>query len=155
MPQSLAPIPQGLPITDEQGAATLFFLLRWQDLITSFTQTPTVAKVNASGLTAALATTAIRTLTVAGDYEVGYYIQKTTADGVSSSLTVTLSWTSNGIAQTRAFAALTTDTTGANQSAVIPIYADASTDVTIAVAYASNTPNTMAWLYRATLKLCV
>ena len=153
MPQSLPPLVQGHPIVDQDGSPTAFLLLRWQDLINGFTRTPTVAKVSASGLTDALAATTIHTLTVAGDYEVGYYIQKTTPDGVSSSLTVTLGWTSNGVPQTRVFAALATDTTGANQSAVIPIYADAATDVTIAVAYASNTPNTMAWLYRAALKL--
>ena len=118
----------------------------------SMVRTPTEARISDSGQTAALATTTIRTTTLQADYEVGYYIQKTTADGVSSSLTVTLGWTANGVAQTRAFAALATDTTGANQSAVIPILADAATDITIAIAYASNTPGTMVYLYRASVK---
>jgi len=131
---------------------TTFFRLLWQTLRDAMTRTPTEARISGSGQTAALATTTIRTTTLEADYEVGYYIQKTTADGVSSSLTVTLGWTGNGVAQTRAFAALTTDTTGANQSAVIPILADALTDITIAIAYASNTPGTMTYLYRASVK---
>ena len=121
----------------------------WQALRDSMVRTPTEARINGSGQTAALATTTIRTTLIQADYEVSYYIRKTAADGVSSSLTVTLSWTENGVAQTRAFAALTTDTTAANQSAVIPILADATTDITIAISYASNTPNAMTYLYRA------
>lgn len=152
MPQSLPPLVQGHPIVGPDGAPTQFYLLRWQDLINSFIQTPTRARISDDALDDALATATIFTTTVAGDYEVGYYIQKTLPDGVSSSLTVTLGWTSNGTPQTRAFAALTTDTTGANQSDVIPIYADAATDITIAVAYASNTANTMEWMYRAIVK---
>lgn len=152
MPQSLGPLPQGVPLVAEDLSPTTFFRLLWQTLRDAMTRTPTEARISGSGQTAALATTTIRTTTLEADYEVGYYIQKTTADGVSSSLTVTLGWTGNGVAQTRAFAALTTDTTGANQSAVIPILADALTDITIAIAYASNTPGTMAYLSRAAVK---
>ena len=154
MPQSLAPLLQGMPIVEQDGSPTLVFLQRWQDLIASFTRTPTRAVIPATDtvLSAALATVAILTTTVAGLYEVGYYIRKVAADGVSSSLTVTIGWTENAVAQTRAFAALTTDTTGANQSAVIPVLADAATDITIAIAYASNTPNQMTYRYRGIVK---
>lgn len=152
MPQSLQPLPSATAIVAEDRSPTDFFRLAWQAIRDSMVRTPTEARISDSGQSAALATTTIRTTTLQADYEVGYYIQKTTADGVSSSLTVTLGWTANGVAQTRAFAALTTDTTGANQSAVIPILADALTDITIAIAYASNTPGTMRYLYRAAVK---
>ena len=152
MPQSLGPLPQGVTLVAEDLSPTTFFRLLWQALRDSMTRTPTEARISGSGQTAALATTAIFTTTLQADYHVGYYIRKTTADGVSSSLTVTLGWTANGVAQTRVFAALTTDTTGANQSAVIPILADALTDITIAIAYASNTPAAMAYLYRASVQ---
>ena len=154
MPQALPPLPQGLPIVDEAGSPTLFYLLRWQDLINSFTLTPTKATIPAADtvLTDALATTTILTTTQSGNYEVGYYIRKTVADGVSSSLTVTIGWTENGQALTRVFAALATDAVTANQSDVIQILVDAATNITIAVAYASNTPNAMAWRYRAVVK---
>ena len=152
MPQNLAPLPEGAEIVDGDRSPTAFFRLLWQMIRDSMVRTPTEARISGSGQTAALATTTIRTTTLQADYEVGYYIRKTTADGVSSSLTVTLGWTENGVAQTRAFAALATDTTGANQSAVIPILADAATDITIAIAYASNTPGTMVYLYRAAVK---
>ena len=152
MPQDLQLLPEGIAIVDEDRAPSTFFRLAWQKIRDSMVRTPTEARISGSGQTAALATTTIRTTTLQADYEVGYYIQKTTADGVSSSLTVTLGWTANGVAQTRAFAALATDTTGANQSAVIPVLADAATDITIAIAYASNTPGQMVYLYRASVK---
>ena len=154
MPQTLPPLTQGVPIVDEGGTPNLFLLLRWQDLISSFTLTPTKAAIPATDtvLTDALATTVIFTTAQGGNYEVGYYIRKTVADGVSSSLTVTIGWTENGQALTRVFTALATDAVTANQSAVIPILADASSNITIAIAYASNTPNTMAYRYRAVLK---
>ena len=152
-PQSLPPLVQGHPIVDPDGSPTAFYLLRWQDLINSFTQTPTKAAIGATGLTAALSTTTIWTTLAAGDYQVGYYIQKTAPDGVSSSLTVTLGWTANGQALTRVFSALTLDSLAANQGEPIQVYADGLTDITIAVAYASNTPGTMTWLYRAVTQL--
>lgn len=152
MPQSLQPLTAGVVIADGDGTPTSVFRQAWQAIRDSMVRTPTEARISDSGLTAALATTTIRTTTLQADYEASYYIRKTTADGVSSSLTVTLGWTENGAALTRVFAALTTDTTAANQSAVIPILADANTDITIAIAYASNTPATMAYLYRAAVK---
>lgn len=153
--QSLAPIPLEMPIVEKSGAISLFFRERWQQLINSFALVPTVADTGTiSGLTALLATTTLQTTTIGGVYEVGYYIRKTVADGVSSSLTVTIGWTENGTALTRVFAALTTDSNVANQSDVVPIVADASTNITIAIAYASNTPATMTYRYRAVVKLC-
>ena len=152
MPQSLPPLPSGVAIVAPDASPTAFFRLLWQVLRDAMTRTPTEARLSGSGQTATLATTTIRTTTIQADYEAGYYIRKTTADGVSSSLTVTLGWTENSVAQTRAFAALTTDTTAANQSAVIPILADAATNITIAILYASNTPGQMVYLYRAAVK---
>jgi hypothetical protein len=97
MPQVLGPIPLGVEIVDKDGAINEFFRLRWQEIETSFEQVPTAARINDSGLTAALATTTVFTTVAAGVYEIDYYIRKTVAGGVSSSLTVTIGWTENGV----------------------------------------------------------
>lgn len=152
MPQSLGPLPMGLAIVEKDGGPSAFFRLLWQGVRDSFVQTPTEIRISGSGQTAALALTTIRTTTVAAIFEIDYYIRKTTADGVSSSLTVTLGWLENSVAQTRVFAALTTDAVTANQSAVIPVLADALSNITIEIAYASNTPGQMVFRYEAAVK---
>ena len=152
MPQSLPPLPETQAIVSTTGMPTDLFRLCWNVLRDSMTRTPTEARISGSAQTATLAATTIRTTIMQAVYEVGYYIRKTTADGVSSSLTVTLAWTENGVAQARVFAALTTDTTAANQSDVIPILADQATAITIAIAYASNTPGQMVYRYEAVVK---
>lgn len=154
MPQSLAPIPAGVPITSRVGTITDFFRLRWQDLINSFGLTPTQANEQvATALTAALATTTLLTTTTAGTYRVVTYLEKTVADGVSSSLTPTLTWTRGGVPLTKVGAALSTDTVGANESYVHEFYADGASAITLAVGYASNTPATMTWSGWATVEL--
>ena len=152
MPQTLGPLPSGVSITDQPGTPTTFFRLLWQTLRDAMTRTPTEARITGSGQSAALATTTIRTATLTALYEVGYYLRKTTADGVSSSLTATIGWVENGQALTRVFAALTTDAVTANQSDVILILGDADADITIAIAYASNTPGQMIYRYEAVVK---
>ena len=145
MPQSLPPIPQGVPIVDPNGAITAFFRLRWEDIITAFTTTPSIANVPKRTQTAAIATVAAFTTKRAGTYRISYYLRKTVADGVSSSLTFTWGWTETGVPLTESAAALTTDTTAAQQSGSKVVYADAATDLTFAVAYASNTPGQMTF----------
>jgi hypothetical protein len=143
VPRSLSPIPVGTPITDGKGIVTLFFRLLWQALIDLSLITPTVANTLFANQNAALLTTALYTTTSGGAYRIGYYLEKTIADGVNSSATVTLGWTHNGKAFTQAFAALVLDTTLAFQQDAMDVLADANTNITIALAYASNTPGAM------------
>lgn len=145
MPQSLAPIPAGVAIVDETGAITDFYRLLWQSLINGFINSATIAAVSLSDRTTAKATTAAYTTVNAGVYRVSFAMHKTIADGVSSSLTMTIGWLRNGIALSQAFAALTTDTTAAQQNGSVLVYADANTDITYAISYASNTPNLMTY----------
>lgn len=89
---------------------------------------------------ASITTTAvpIQKLT-AGLYRLSYYMRKTVAASVSSSLTVTLGWTDGGVALTQAFAALTTNTTAAFQQDSILIRSDADpASISYAVLYASS-----------------
>lgn len=147
MPRSLDPIPLGAPITDGNGIVVLFFRLLWQALIDLSLLTPTVANTNGdatyTGRNSALPTTTIYTTTSGGAYRVGYYVEKTVADGVNSSATVTIGWTHNGKALTQTFAALVLDTTLAFQTGSLDLLVDANTSLTIAIAYASNTPGAM------------
>jgi hypothetical protein len=141
----LAPIPLGTRIVDQNGGITLFFRQLWQQLIDLFGKTSNLAQLARRGQTAALAAIAIATTETAALYRVSFWIHKTVADGVSSSLTVTLGWTSNGVPLTQTFAALALDSTTAQQSGSVVVQADAFSDVTIAIAYASGTPGHMTY----------
>lgn len=156
MPQSLPPLVQGHPIVDSEGAPTGFYLLRWQDLINSFTATPNIANAQiADGLTAALATTTLFTTLAPGRYRVTVYLEKTVPGGVTSSLTPTIGWTRAGSPLTKAGAALTTDAAGANESYTHTFQADAASAITVEVAYASNVAATMTWSGWATVERLV
>ncbi len=144
--RTLQPIPEGTPIATKEGTITLFFRLAWQALIDSFVFTPTVSQIANLAKTAAIATAAVYTTRSSGLYRISYYLRKTVADGVSSSLQVTFGWTDrDGTALTQLDTALTTDTVSAHQSGSIIVYARANTDLTYAVAYASNTPQKMTF----------
>ena len=145
MSRLLAPIPDGIAITERSGTGSGFFLLRWQELRDGFGSVPVAGSVTKTGQTASLATTAVLTLTSSGWYRISTYARVTSPDGVSSSLSVTVGWTENAQALTKTSAAMTGDTVTTGQSTETPVYADASTDLTVATTYASNTPNLMVY----------
>lgn len=145
MPQTLSPIPEGVAIVEPQdGAITIFFRLRWDELIQGFQLTPTVANpTTVTGASASVVTTSAYLTLAAARYRVSFSMHKTVADGVASSLTMTISWTRGGVALSQTFAALTTDSNTAQQNGVLLINADAATDINYAILYASNTPGAM------------
>lgn len=102
-----------------------------------------------TGQTAGIVTTSIPLPALAGGaYRINWYLSKTVADGVSSSATVTVTWTeqTSGLTKSLSGAALTLDTTAAVQSTGTPlIMVQQATAITYAVAYASNTPNKMTY----------
>lgn len=146
MSRSLAPIPSGVQIVDKAGAITDFFRLRWQQLIDGFQASPLAGSTQKLNQSAALGTTAIYTTKAAGLYRISYYLRKTVIDGVSSSLTPTIGWIESGIGLTEAQPAIANDsvTTGQGSGSQTK-WVDQQTDITIAIAYASNTPGTMKW----------
>lgn len=152
MPKSLSPIPGGVAIVDAKGLILDFFRLRWQELIDGFQTTPTVAALVASAQSAAVVTTSAFLTKARGRYRVSYYLRKTLADGVASSLTVTVGWTEGGVAQSQTFAALVLDSVLAEQDRVITLRVDAQVDITVAIAYASTTPNRMTYVYDVTVE---
>src|ERR1700689_1246032 len=146
MPDSLGPIPGGTQITDGRGVITTFFRLRWQELIAAFNTTPTVANTGLiANQNAAIVTTNVFTTETSGAYRLSYYVRKTAADGVSSSLQFTYGWTDNGAGLSESAAAVTIDATTAEQSGSKLVYADADSEITYAVAYVSNTPGAMVY----------
>ena len=84
----------------------------------------------------------------AGLYRVSYHARITTpatTGAATSSLTVTIAWTDGTVGQSLAGAAMTGNTTTTRQSDVYLIRADASTNVTYATTYASNTASQMKY----------
>lgn len=102
----------------------------------------TVALTNQS---ASIATTTVQTVTQSGLYRVNWYARVSVADGVSSSLALTLTWREGSHTSTKTFAALTGDTTSTYDGSVWPLYADSGTLITYATTYASNTPAKMRY----------
>lgn len=145
MARALGLVPLNVAIVERDGTITEFFRERWEELRVGATTSPFVGEFSADAQTAALATTAVHTTIGSGRYRISYYIRKTTADGVSSSLTVTLGWIDGGVTLTETFTALTTDAITAQQSGSKVVESDGNADLTIAVAYASNTPGAMTW----------
>lgn len=151
-PTTLAPIPEGVPIVDRLGAITDFFRLRWQSLIDGFQLAGVVAAVQLLGQTAAIVPTSAYLTKAAGLYRVSYYARKTVADGVASSFTFTWGWTESALPLTEPATALVLDTTGAEQSGSKLVWADALTDLTYQVAYASTTPAKMTYRINVTVE---
>lgn len=92
---------------------------------------------------AAIPTTVLFTVTQSACYRLSWYLRVVVADGVSSSAQVTVTWREGSHTSTKTFPALTGDTTSTYDAAVWPFYADSGTQVTFAIAYASNTPAKM------------
>lgn len=105
-----------------------------------------------SDLHAALPATAVYTTVEAGLYRITVYARKTIADGVTSSLQATYGWVESGIPQTDPGVAQATDTTAAKILEQRTVYADANTDLTVAMAYASNTPGAMHYRARVAVE---
>lgn len=87
-----------------------------------------------------------------GLYRASYLARITTAAGVSSSLTVVITWTDRGVTKTLAGAAITGNTTATYQSGSVLIYVDAGTDVTYTTTYASNAASAMKYALAAFLE---
>jgi hypothetical protein len=152
VPRTLEPITLGEAIVDKAGAISIGFRQKWQQLMDSFQFSPSVAAVELVNQSAAVVTTSAYLTKAAGLYRISYVLRKTVADGVSSSLTFTYGWIESGVALTESAAALATDTTTAQQSGTKLVYADANTDLTFALAYASNTPAAMHYRVDVTVE---
>lgn len=99
----------------------------------------TLKVVTLTGRAAAIGTTPIPLgVIAAGLYRVATQIGITTPAGVSSSATLTISWTRNGVARSKTFPPITGNTTATADSQVLIVRADANAAISYAVAYASG-----------------
>lgn len=151
---SLAAPPRG-PIVDKSGSILRIYEQWLLSLTTVLDTTPAVkASKHLTGQTAAVSTAAIPLASITqGIYRISYHLRITTAAGVSSSATVTIGYTSDGIACQQSGAAVTGNTTGTVQGNTFVVRADSGTPITYAVAYASNPANAMAFKFDVTAEL--
>jgi len=154
---SLPSIPYESPVTDGQFLSSdyyqyLFALQGRAESASSLLSTP----VELTNQSATIATTAIPLPALtAGLYVMRYYARITVADGVSSSLTVTLGWTESAQALTFSGAAMTGDTVTTVQSNTIMVQVDANTSLRYSTVYASNTPAKMRYRLSVTVESLV
>lgn len=89
----------------------------------------------------------------AGLYKIFYHARITQAATTSSSLTVTLSWTDGGVAQSQSFAAITGNTTATMQSNFLMIHTDTGTPIQYATTYASVGGTPMQYRFDVVLEV--
>lgn len=133
-----APIPINDALVDDRKMVTS----TWVDWMTTLT---TVVSQGPNRLNSTTATAQAASISAtdasgggigAGSYRVSYYAQITQAATINSSLTVTLTWTYNGVLQTFSGTAITGNTTTTNQSGSLTILA-AGSPVNYSTTYAS------------------
>lgn len=91
-------------------------------------------------------TTAIPVPSVFGGlYRVTYYARITTIGSVSSSLSVTISWTDGGVNCSNTCPALTANTTSSTLTGTVLLSSDAASPINYATTYASNGANEMQY----------
>jgi hypothetical protein len=95
-------------------------------------------------INAAIATTDLAGAALGGAlYKIEHYLAVITPAGVSSSITLTIGWTYNGVLQSFSYAAMNGNLTTTFQSGSAIFRADASTPITYAISYASNPAGAM------------
>lgn len=134
---SLSPFPVKTPIT-----ASAWLMEPWRkwflDLWTRVNAQPaSLAHVSLTAQAAAITTTTALTVPATALYRLSYRARVTQAATSSSSLTVTLGWSDNGVACTSVGAAMTGNTTATVQSGSVLARALVGSTVTYAAAYAS------------------
>ena len=146
MSAPLDPIPQYDPLVDASGRIGERWYRWLSEVISRILQAPTmVVSVHRVALTSSISTTTVFTPSQPGVYRVSWSLQVTTAATTSSSIAVTLGWKANSVAQTEAFAALTTNTTGTHGSGQVVIYPTTAQPITYLTTYASTGATPMAY----------
>ncbi len=80
-----------------------------------------------------------------GFYRVSVFLVVIIPAGVASSWTLTITWTYKGIAQSKVFAIVNTNTIATYEFETLVFLADGGTPVAFAVAYTSNPANAMSY----------
>lgn len=88
-----------------------------------------------------------------GLYALNLWSRVEVPDGASSSLQVTITYTSGGVVQTFVGTLVNGNTTTSKSQQIVPLWIDGGTAVTYEVAYASGTPNAMEYQLVIVLQL--
>ncbi len=140
---------------DEIGRPSFSFLIYMRGVTQDLNAAPTGFPPVVVQATDTIPTTAIPTDgdLSAGLYRVSWIGEVLTVAGVASSFQVTISWTSNGIAQQKIGALVNGNLTTSYEANSVPLLsADAATPITFAVAYTSNPANAMVFQISLTLE---
>lgn len=152
------PLPFWDALVDKVGNITDVWTRYFEQVLVPQIQSSTILVDRYSNgeapLTDALPATILTELLPAtGLYLVLLAVQIVTAAGVSSSVSVTVTWTSNGVVQQEIFGPVVNGTTTDHLSTAYAILADGGTPVSILTTYASNPANAMAYNLSASLNI--
>jgi len=155
MAMPLSPIPTADPMVDRPTLRMLANWYRWfSELTERMTNTSTsLGRTSQTGLSGSVTPTVLFTPSIRGLYRVSWALQLTRAATTSSSVTVTIGWTSGGVSQSQTFPAVTGNTTTTGASGVVLMLPDPSTGVTIQTAYSSSGATTMQYALSASVEL--
>lgn len=134
------PFPAKDRIVDRQGKPTeaLIRYFESQDQ-TINSAASSIGSATSTAGAASVSTTPITSQVIAnGVYRASWYMEVVTPAGVSSSLDITIAWTSNGVAKSNTSSAMTGNTTTSYASGVLTIHADGDSIVSYQATYASN-----------------
>ena len=136
----LDPIPQNEPpVEGVKGLISGIWFRFFSQLVSRsvITILRVATPVHRTGLSASIVATTLFIPSQPGAYRVSWTAHITRAAGTSSSVAVTIGWTQGGVACSKAFTALTGNTTATVDGDSVTIRPDAGIAVTYAVAYAS------------------
>lgn len=126
---------------------------RDQETAIAQTTTQTIPPITLTAQAASIGVTPIPTPSLApGYYRVSYYARVTTVGSVSSSLTVTVSWTDGGVACSASGAAITGNTVASTGTGSFLLLIDEATPISYSTTYASNLAGEMQYQLGLTLE---
>lgn len=142
---NVPPVPNRTVMATSAALMTFPWVQWEQQIVQAVNAAPQqITSVSLTGQASAITTTAINQPSVLeGTYRATYYVRKSQAATTNSTLTVTLGWTDGGVDCTGSGAALTLNTTAANQQGSFLFNADEDSDMTYAVAYGSTGAQSM------------
>lgn len=129
------------PLVERDGAASRYFKQYMDTRDARLQSAPYAAAgqvLRGSGLSAAVASSALVTAAPSTLYRVNYLLRVSQAAGVSSAMQLTVTWTQGGIVQTKTSANVNGNTTTSLDTGCFLVRPDAGTNVTYAISYASN-----------------
>lgn len=141
------PFPAKDRIVDKQGYPTEAFIRYFESQDNLIGAAPSnIGQVSSTSGAASVSTTPITTQVISnGVYRVSWYMEVVTPAGVSSSLDITIAWTSNGVAKSNTSSAMTGNLATSYASGVLTIHADGESIVSYQATYASNPAAAMVY----------